>query len=78
MRLCYLEAERVEAAVCLAANGAVGVNLHGVQQVLLAEVGRPAHVKLRLLNAAGPKVMELETRRRRRRKSGMSSCLLFY
>lgn len=70
----HLEAERVEAAVCLAANRAVGLNLHGVQQVLLAEVGRPAHAKLRLLDAAGPKVVELETRR----ESGMSSRLLFY
>lgn len=74
MWLRYLEAERVEAAVCLAANRAVGLNLHGVQQVLLTEVGRPAHVQLGLPNAAGPKVVELETRR----KSGISSCLLFY
>lgn len=64
MWLRYLEAKRVEAAVCLAANRAVGLNLHGVQQVLLTEMGRPAHVKLGLLNAAGPKVMELETRRK--------------
>lgn len=59
----YLEAERVEAAVCLAANGAVGLNLHGVQQVLVTETGRPANLELGLLNAAGPKVMELQSRR---------------
>lgn len=59
----YLEAERVEAAVCLAANRAVGLNLHGVQQVLVTETGRPADLELGLLNAAGPKVMELRSRR---------------
>lgn len=75
MWLRYLEAQRVEAAVCLAANRAVGLNLHGVQQVLLAEAGRPAHVKLGLLNAAGPKVMELETKKK---VGNISSCLLFY
>lgn len=64
MWLSYLEAERVEAAVCLAANGAVGLNLHGVEQATVTETGRPAHVKLGLLNAAGPKVMELESRSR--------------
>lgn len=60
----YLEAERVEAVVCLAANRAVGLNLHGVEQVLVAETGRPANLELGLLNAAGPKVMELEMRRK--------------
>lgn len=60
----YLEAERVEAVVCLAANRAVGLNLHGVEQVLITETGGPANLELGLLNAAGPKVMELEMRRK--------------
>lgn len=62
--LCYLEVERVEAVVCLAANRAVGLNLHGVEQVLVTETGRPANLELGLLNAAGPKVMELEVSRK--------------
>lgn len=66
MWLCYLEAKRVEAVVCLAANWAVSLNLYGVQQVVVTETGRPAHVKLGLLNAAGPKVMELEMGRKLR------------
>lgn len=66
MWLRYLEAKWVEAVVCLAANRAVGLNLHGVQQILVTETGRPAHVKLGLLNTAGPKVMELETGRKLR------------
>lgn len=66
MWLRYLEAKRVETVVCLAANRAVGLNLHGIQQVLVTKTGWPAHVKLGLLNAAGPKVMELETRRKLR------------
>lgn len=60
----YLEAERVEAVVCLAANWPIGLNLHGIQQVLVTETGGPAHLELGVLNAAGPKVMDLETRRR--------------
>lgn len=64
VRLRYLEAERVEAVVCLAANRAVGLNLHGVEQVLVTETGRPANLELGLLDAAGPEVMELEMRRK--------------
>lgn len=60
----YLQAERVEAVVCLAANRPVRLNLHGVEQVLVAETGRPAHLELGLLDAAGPEVMELEMRRK--------------
>ena len=64
MWLRYLEVKRVEAVVCPAANRAVALNLHGVQQVVVTETGWPAHVKLGLLNAAGPKVMDLEIRRK--------------
>lgn len=70
----YLEPKRVEAGVCLAANRAIGLNFHSVQQVVVTETGRPANVKLCLLDAAGPKVMELEMRRKLR----ISWCLLFY
>lgn len=70
----YLEAERVEADVCLAANRPVGLNLHGVEQVLLTETGRPAHLEPGLLNAAGPKVVELEMSR----KEQTWRCLVFY
>lgn len=58
---CYLKAKRVEAGVGPAANWSVSLNLHGVQQVLVTETGRPADLNLSLLNTAGTRVMELET-----------------
>lgn len=64
----YLQAQWVEAGVCPAANWAVGLNLHGIQQVHVTETGGPAHVELRLLNAAGTRVMELETEQERQKK----------
>lgn len=59
--LCYLKAKWVEAGVCLAANWAVSLNLHGIQQVLVAEAGGPADLELSCLNTAGTSIMELET-----------------
>lgn len=56
---CYLKAKWVEAGVRPAANWSVSLNLHGIQQVLLTETGRPADLQLSLLNAAGTEVMEL-------------------
>lgn len=64
----YLQAQWVEAGVCPAANWAVSLNLHGIQQVHVTETGGPAHVELRLLNAAGTRVMELETEQERQKK----------
>lgn len=56
---CYLKAEWVEAGIRLAANWSVSLNLHGIEQVLVTETGRPADLELSLLNTAGTRVMEL-------------------
>lgn len=75
--LCYLKAKWVEAGVCLAANWSVSLNLHGIQQVLVAEAGRPADLELSSLNTAGTSVMELESVGGERKKGiVMSSVLL--
>lgn len=68
MLSCYLKAERVEAGVRPAANWSVSLNLHGIQQVLVTETGRPADLELSLPNTAGTRVMQLETERGNRQK----------
>lgn len=74
----YLKAQWVEAGVRPAANWSVSLNLHGIQQVLVTEAGGPADLELRLLNAAGARVMELETKTRNRegkeKKKTAESC----
>lgn len=57
----------VEAGVCPAANWAVSLNLHGVQQVLVTETGRPADLKLSLPNTTGTGVVELEREKQKQR-----------
>lgn len=40
----YLQVQRVKAGVRPAANWAVSLNLHGIEQVHVTEAGGPAHV----------------------------------
>ena len=70
----YLKAEWVKAGVRPAANWSVSLNLHGIQQVLVTEAGGPADLELRLLNAAGARVMELETKTGNREKIKAECC----
>lgn len=65
---CYLKAEWVEAGVRPAANWTVSLNLHGIQQVLVTETGRPADLELSLPNTAGTRVMQLEKERGNRKE----------
>lgn len=60
----YLQPKWVQAGVCPAANWAVSLNLHGIQQVLITETGRPADLKLCFTNTAGTVVVKLENERR--------------
>lgn len=71
--LCYLKAKWVEAGVRPAANWSVSFDLHGIQQVLVTETGRPADLKLRVLNTAGTRVMELETKKEQKKHTEMSA-----
>lgn len=59
----YLQPKWVQAGVCPAANWAVSLNLHGIQQVLITETGRPADLELCLANTAGTVVVKLENER---------------
>lgn len=74
---CYLKAKWVEAGVRPAANWAVSLNLHGIQQVLVTETGRPADLELSLTNTAGTRVMELETKKKNRELSVLCSLLSY-
>lgn len=74
--LSYLKPKWVEAGVCPAANWAISFNLHGIQQVLIMETGRPVDLKLSLPNAAGTRVMELHTERGSRKKANDCQVLL--
>lgn len=75
---CYLKAERVEAGVRPAANWAVSLNLHSIQQVLVTETRRPADLELSLSNTAGTGVMELETKRGNRKKKQSSVSIVLF
>lgn len=73
----YLKAKWIEAGVRPAANWSVSLNLHGIQQVLVPETGRPADLELSLPNTAGTKVMELESERGNRNLSVLCSLLSY-
>lgn len=53
----------VKAGVCPAANWTIRLNLHGIQQVLVTETGRPADLNLSCPDPAGTRVVELEKER---------------